>query len=96
LYDVLIQPTWIAGKEIKMNTHRFLSLLVVIALTIVATLTAQSAIAKSNVAFDSLETLRTQKNWSADAARWTAMGEYYQNRAEAENLTRSRPAEAAR
>ncbi len=33
---------------------------------------------------------------AAYAARWTAMGEYYHNRAEAENLTRSRTADTAR
>ena len=79
-----------------MYTNRFFSLLVAVALAVVAILTAQDAIATSNVASDSLETLRMQKNWIADAARWTAIAEYYQNRAEAENFTRSRIADAAR
>jgi hypothetical protein len=37
-----------------------------------------------------------ERGRAADAARWAAMGEYYQNRAEAENFTRSRTADAAR
>jgi len=37
-----------------------------------------------------------ERGRAADATRWTAMGEYYQNRAEAENLTRSRTADSAR
>ena len=79
-----------------MYTNRFFRLLVVVALAVVAILTAQDAIATSNVGSESLETLRMQKNWTADAARWTAMGEYYQNRAEPEKLTRSLIADAAR
>jgi len=79
-----------------MFTNRFFSLLVAVALAVIAILTALDGTATSNVASDSLETLRNQKNLTADAARWAAMGEYYQNRAEAENLTRSRTADAAR
>jgi hypothetical protein len=79
-----------------MYANRFFSLLVAVALAVVAILIALDGIATSNVASDSLETLQMQKNWTADAARWTAMGEYYQNRAEAENLTLSRTADAAR
>jgi hypothetical protein len=79
-----------------MYTNRFFNLLVAVALAVVAILTALDNITTANVASDSLETLRMQKNWTADAARWAAMGEYYQNRAEAENLTRSRTADAAR
>jgi hypothetical protein len=37
-----------------------------------------------------------ERGRASDAARWAAMGEYYQNRAEAENFTRSRTADAAR
>ena len=37
-----------------------------------------------------------ERSRAADAARWTAMSEYFQNRAEAENLTRARTADAAR
>jgi hypothetical protein len=79
-----------------MSTNRIYGLLVAVALAVVAILTGQDAIATSNVASDTLETLRMQKNWTADAARWMAMGEFHQNRAEAENLTRSRTADAAR
>src|SRR5688500_12906521 len=79
-----------------MYNNRFFSLLVAVALAVVAILTAEDAIATPHVAADSLQTLRMQKNWTADAARWAAMGEYYQNRAEAENLTRSHTADAAR
>jgi hypothetical protein len=79
-----------------MFKNRFFSLLVAVALAVIAILTAQDAIATSNLASDSLETLGIQKNWTADAARWTAMGEYYQNRAEAGNLTLSRTADTAR
>jgi hypothetical protein len=61
-----------------MYTKRFFSLLVAVALAVVAILAALDGIATSNVASDSLETLRMQKNWTADAARWAAMGEYYQ------------------
>jgi hypothetical protein len=80
----------------KMYTNRFFSLLVAVALAVVAILTALDGIATSNVASDSLETLGMQKNWTTDAARWAVMGEYYQNRVKAENLTRSRTADAAR
>ena len=79
-----------------MHTNRFFSLLAAAALAVIAVLTAQDAIFTTNAASDSLETLRMQKSWTADAARWTAMGEYYQNRAEAENRTRSRAADTAR
>ncbi len=81
-----------------MHVNRFISLLVAVALAVVAILTAQNAVATSNVASDSLETLQMQRNWTADAARWTAMGEYYQKlaKAEAQNLARARAADAAR
>jgi uncharacterized membrane protein YqiK len=79
-----------------MFKNRFFSLLVAVALAVIAILTAQDAIATSNVASDQLETLGMQKNWMADAARWTAMGEYYQNRAEAGNLAHSLTADAVR
>jgi hypothetical protein len=79
-----------------MHTNRFFGLLAAVAIAVVAILIAQDATATSNVASDSLESLRMQKNWTADAARWTAMGEYYQNWVEAENITRSRTADAAR
>lgn len=79
-----------------MSTNRIFSLLVAVVLAVAAILTVRNGIATSNVASDSLETLRMQKNWTADAARWAAMGDYDQKRAEAENRTRSRTAEAAR
>ncbi len=79
-----------------MHTHRIIGLLVAVALAVVAILTAQDVIATSHVASESLDTLRMQRSSIADAARWTAMGEYYQKRAEAENLARSRRADSAR
>ncbi len=38
----------------------------------------------------------SERGRAADAARWTAMGAYYQNQVEAENLKRSHTADAAR
>jgi cytochrome c-type biogenesis protein CcmH/NrfG len=78
-----------------MKTIHFLSLMVGVVLTVVAILIANAATGTS-IASTSPEILRMQRNWIADAARWTAMGEYNQKLAEAENITQSRKADAAR
>lgn len=57
-----------------MSTNRFFSLIVVLALVLVATLTVREAVATSAVLSD---TEKAEHAQAADAARWTAMGEYY-------------------
>ena len=58
-----------------MSANRFFSLLVVMALMLVVTLTVREAVATSAVLSEVQKAERAQ---AADAARWTAMGEYYQ------------------
>jgi len=62
-----------------MITNRFFSLLVVMALVLVASLTVREGVATSTVLSD------IEKAQAADAARWTAMGEYYANQADAQH-----------
>ena len=59
-----------------MSTNRFFSLLVVMSLVLIATLTVREALATSAVGSDTQNAQRAQ---AADAARWTAMAEYYTN-----------------
>jgi hypothetical protein len=70
-----------------MFKNRFLIVLGVLSLLLVAMVIS---ISLSNTPTSA------ERGRAAEAARWTAMGEYYQNRAEAENLTPSRTADAAR
>jgi len=71
-----------------MITNRFFNLLVVMALVLVASLTVREALATSTVLSD------TEKAQAADAAHWTAMGEYY---ADLETIqSREQAADAAR
>jgi hypothetical protein len=71
--------------------------LVLVALISIAALTVQEAVATSMLNSNA-NVQRMEQSRAADAARWTAMGEYYQSRVEAEslNLERSRSADAAR
>jgi hypothetical protein len=78
-------------KEIKMSANRFLNLLVLMALALVATLTVREAMATSAVLSDAQKAERAQ---AADAARWTAMAEYYASAAEVQS--RGQAADAAR
>jgi len=54
-----------------MFTNRFFNLVIVMALVLVASLTVREVLATSTVLSD------TEEAQAADAARWTAMGEYY-------------------
>lgn len=74
-----------------MSANRFLNLLVLMALALVATLTVREAVATSAVLSD---TEKAQRAQVADAARWTAMGEYYANVSEVQS--RGQAADAAR
>jgi hypothetical protein len=84
------------SKEIKMYANRFFTLLVVVALASITALTVQEAIATKAVALvPQLREAERQRIRAAEVARWTAMGEYYEN-VEAAKLTRSRDADTAR
>ena len=74
-----------------MSANRFFNLLVLMALVLVATLTVREAVATSAVLSDTEKAGRAQ---AADAARWTAMGEYYASAAEVQ--PRGQAADAAR
>ena len=60
-----------------MFTNRFFIVLVIVALAIVGTLIVEETIAPSAVTYD---------EQVADAARWQAMGEYYQKQADVWSL----------
>lgn len=81
-----------------MFKNRFFTFVVIPAIVAVIAFTVRETVATSAIALDPqvLEAQRLERSRAADAARWTAMGEYYQNRAEAGNLTHSRTADAAR
>jgi hypothetical protein len=83
--------------EIKMYTNRFFSFLVIVALAAVVALTIQEAVATKAVTFvpQVRDTEHQQRIRAAEVARWTAMGQYYEN-LEAAKLQRSRNADAAR
>ena len=74
-----------------MSANRFFNVLAFMALALVATLTVQEAVATSAVLSD---TEKAQRAQAADAARWTAMGEYYASVAEVQS--RGQAADAAR
>jgi len=88
---------FIRSEENNMFTNRLSILLVLAALISIAALTVQEAVATSAIP-SGLEVEQMVQSRTADAARWTAMGEYYQSRAEAESLhlVRARAADAAR
>jgi hypothetical protein len=73
--------------EIEMFKNRFSIVLVIVALAVVGALIVEETIATAAV---------TSNQQVADAARWQAMGEYYQKQAEVQSLERSRAAQAAR
>ena len=82
--------------EIKMYTNRFFSFLVIVAFAAVVALTIQEAVATKAVTFaPQLRDTEHQRIRAAEVARWTAMGQYYEN-LEAAKLQRSRNADAAR
>src|SRR5687767_11046798 len=100
--DVIKRPArhtgaqFIRSQEIKMYTNRFFSFLVIAALVVVFVLTLQEAVATQAVAFaPEVEEAQRQRIRAADAASWTAMGEYYEN-VEAAKPRRSRDADIAR
>ena len=74
-----------------MYANRFFALVVVMALAAVIALTVHEAVATSASALDpqAPEAQRLERGRAADAARWTAMGEYY-GQLEAAQLQRSR------
>ncbi len=80
-----------------MYANRFFTFVVVLALGAVIALTVREAVATSAIALDpgAQEAQRLERSRAADAARWKAMGEYYQ-RLEAYRIQRSRAADAAR
>ena len=80
-----------------MITSRLSIVLVLVALISIAALTVQEAVATSMLNSNG-NVQRMEQSRAADAARWTAMGEYYQSRVEAESrhLERARSADAAR
>lgn len=76
-----------------MFTNRFFTVLVILALAAVSVLTVREAIATSAVTSNTEEALRIERSRNADAARWEAMGKYYENQAQRQ---RSRSADTAR
>jgi hypothetical protein len=85
-------------KEIKMFTNRFFSLPMIVVLVVVFALIIQDTVATRAIAIDTQahETQRL-RSLEADVARWTAMGEYYQNlKVEEAALQRGRAADAVR
>ena len=76
-----------------MFTNRFFTVLVIVALAAVIVLTVREAMATSAVAYNAGEALSMERSWSADTARWEAMGKYYENQVP---RLRSRSAETAR
>jgi hypothetical protein len=83
-------------KEIKMYANRFFTLLVAVALVSITALTIQEAVATKAVALaPQLHEAQRQRIRAAEVARWTAMGEYYEN-LEASKLVRGRAADTAR
>jgi hypothetical protein len=77
-----------------MYANRFFTFVVIMALVAVIALTVREAVATSAIAPDrgAQEAQRLQ----ADAARWMAMGEYYEKLNGSQSLERSRTADAAR
>lgn len=79
-----------------MYANRFFTLLIVVALASITALTVQEAVATDAVALaPQLHEAQRQRTRAAEVARWTAMGEYYEN-VEAGKIRRSRAAAAAR
>jgi hypothetical protein len=79
-----------------MYANRLFTLLVVVALASITALTVQEAVATQVLLLDnpSREAQR-KRTLEADLARWTAMGEYYEN-VETGKIQRSRSADTAR
>ena len=80
-----------------MYANRFFTFVVILALVAVIALTVREAVATSAIALDpgAQEAQHLQGSRAADATRWTAMGEYYENLDESQ-LQRSRDADIAR
>jgi hypothetical protein len=81
-----------------MYANRFFTSVVILAFVAVIALIVREAFATSTIALDpqALETQRLERSRAADAARWTAMGEYYEQLNGAQNMERSRAADSAR
>ena len=80
-----------------MYKNRFFTVLVPIALIVVLALTVREVFATSSLMLDpqTQEALNLQRGRAADAARWTAMSEYYDKLKQAQ-LERRRAADTAR
>ena len=81
-----------------MFKNRFFTRVVILSLVAVIALTVREALATSAIALDpeAPEAAQLQRSRAADAARWTAMGEYYEKLNESQSMERSRAADAAR
>jgi len=81
-----------------MVKNRFFTLVAIMSLVVVITLTVREALATSAIALDpeASEADRLERSRAADTARWTAMGEYYEQLNVAQSMERSRAADTAR
>jgi len=81
-----------------MYANRFFKFGVILAFVAVIALTIREAVATSATALDpgAQEAQRLQRSRAAEAARWTAMGEYYEKLNGSQRIMRSRTADAAR
>ena len=81
-----------------MYGNKFFILVVIIALLAVITLSVREAPTTSAIALNpqALEAQRLERSRAAEASRWTAMGEYYEQLTGAQNMERRQGAETAR
>lgn len=80
-----------------MYANRFFTFVVILAFVAVIALTVREAVATSAIALDpgAQEAQRLQRSQAADAARWTASGDYYK-KLELAQIQRSRAADTTR
>ncbi len=69
-------------KEDKMNTNRFLSILIAAALVVTAVFVIQSAMDTAAIGAKATDTLAL----NTDAARWAALGDFYAKQKAAANF----------
>jgi hypothetical protein len=81
-----------------MYANRFFTLAVIMSLVVVIALTVRETVATSAIALDpgAEAAQRLQRSRAADAARWTAMGEFYEKLNGSQSIARSRTADIAR
>jgi hypothetical protein len=81
-----------------MYAKRFFTFVVVPVLVAVIALTVREAVATSAITLGpaAQEAQRLQRSRAADAARWAAMGEYYEKLNGPQSIARSRTADTAR